>query len=181
MGNCSAKNRIHTWPHPAAPVYADHVPCLFWGALFCTWKSIYSSPTAGCCRPLSVTGATVQLTFLCPFSWWLEWAGEWNFRGMLSLSLMQAQPDKLCQEGTSLFQVKIHQSPVVATLDVDNSAWDLRETKGQQEGAAMEDPAAHTGNEELQILHPLARVVYGFSRNVASVHPLWHQPQLGCY
>ncbi|XP_048819755.1 leucine-rich repeat-containing protein 43 [Lagopus muta] len=41
-------------------------------------------------------------------------------------------------------EVKIHQSPVVATLDVDNSAWDLRETKGQQEGAAMEDPAAHT-------------------------------------
>uniref|UniRef100_A0A8C3LC07 Uncharacterized protein n=1 Tax=Chrysolophus pictus TaxID=9089 RepID=A0A8C3LC07_CHRPC len=63
---------------------------------------------------------------------------------MLSLSLMQAQPDRLCQEGKSLFQVKIHQSPVVATVDVDNSAWDLRETKGQQECAAVEDPAAHT-------------------------------------
>uniref|UniRef100_G1MZH9 Leucine rich repeat containing 43 n=1 Tax=Meleagris gallopavo TaxID=9103 RepID=G1MZH9_MELGA len=51
----------------------------------------------------------------------------------------------------TLFQVKIHQSPVVATLDVDNSAWDMRETKGQQECAAIEDPTAHTGNEELQI------------------------------
>uniref|UniRef100_A0A669PGD4 Leucine rich repeat containing 43 n=1 Tax=Phasianus colchicus TaxID=9054 RepID=A0A669PGD4_PHACC len=51
-----------------------------------------------------------------------------------------AQPDKLCQEGTSLFQVKIHQSPVVATVDVDNSAWDMREMKGQQECAAVEDP-----------------------------------------
>ncbi|POI26810.1 hypothetical protein CIB84_009440, partial [Bambusicola thoracicus] len=41
-------------------------------------------------------------------------------------------------------EVKIHQSPVVATLDMDNSAWDMREMKGQQECAAMEDPAAHT-------------------------------------
>ncbi|XP_031411828.1 leucine-rich repeat-containing protein 43 [Meleagris gallopavo] len=41
-------------------------------------------------------------------------------------------------------EVKIHQSPVVATLDVDNSAWDMRETKGQQECAAIEDPTAHT-------------------------------------
>lgn len=98
MGNSSAKDRIHMWPHPAASVHADHVPCPSWGALFCTWKSIYSSPTAGCCRPLPDTGATVQLTFLCPFSSWLKWAGEWDFRGMLSLGLMQAQPDKLCQE-----------------------------------------------------------------------------------
>uniref|UniRef100_A0A8B9YY11 Leucine rich repeat containing 43 n=1 Tax=Buteo japonicus TaxID=224669 RepID=A0A8B9YY11_9AVES len=40
----------------------------------------------------------------------------------------------------SLFQVtKIHQRPVVATLDVDSSAQDTRETKGQQEPAAMEE------------------------------------------
>lgn len=168
------------WPHPAALVCADHIPCPSWGALFCTWKSIYGPPTAECSSLLPDTGAAVQLISLCPFSWWLEWAGEWDFRGMLPLGLMQAQPDKLCQEGTSLFQVKVHQSPVVATPDMDNSAWDVREMKGQQECAAMEDPAAHTGNE-LQILHPLVRVVSGFSRNVASVHPLWHQPQLGCY
>lgn len=41
-------------------------------------------------------------------------------------------------------EVKVHQSPVVATPDMDNSAWDVREMKGQQECAAMEDPAAHT-------------------------------------
>lgn len=52
----------------------------------------------------------------------------------------------------SLFQVtKIHPSPVVATLDVDSSAQDTGETKGQQEPAAMEEPKAHSGNEELQI------------------------------
>uniref|UniRef100_A0A8B9Z2K4 Leucine rich repeat containing 43 n=1 Tax=Buteo japonicus TaxID=224669 RepID=A0A8B9Z2K4_9AVES len=46
----------------------------------------------------------------------------------------------------SLFQVtKIHQRPVVATLDVDSSAQDTRETKGQQEPAAMEEPKAHSG------------------------------------
>uniref|UniRef100_A0A8B9N8D6 Leucine rich repeat containing 43 n=1 Tax=Accipiter nisus TaxID=211598 RepID=A0A8B9N8D6_9AVES len=49
----------------------------------------------------------------------------------------------------SLFQVtKIHQRPVVATLDVDSSVQDTRETKGQQEPAAMEEPKAHSGNEE---------------------------------
>uniref|UniRef100_A0A8B9NC27 Leucine rich repeat containing 43 n=1 Tax=Accipiter nisus TaxID=211598 RepID=A0A8B9NC27_9AVES len=38
--------------------------------------------------------------------------------------------------------------PVVATLDVDSSVQDTRETKGQQEPAAMEEPKAHSGNEE---------------------------------
>uniref|UniRef100_A0A8C9L5W0 Leucine rich repeat containing 43 n=1 Tax=Pavo cristatus TaxID=9049 RepID=A0A8C9L5W0_PAVCR len=84
-----------------------------------------------------------------------EFAGEETEDGGTEVG---EQPDKLCQEGTSLFQVEIHQSPVVATLDVDNSAWDVRETKGQQECAAMEVLAAHTGNEKLQILHPLVRV-----------------------
>uniref|UniRef100_A0A663EAW2 Leucine rich repeat containing 43 n=1 Tax=Aquila chrysaetos chrysaetos TaxID=223781 RepID=A0A663EAW2_AQUCH len=37
--------------------------------------------------------------------------------------------------------------PIVATLDVDSSAQDTRETKGQQEPAAMEEPKAHSGNE----------------------------------
>ncbi|KAK2537832.1 Lrrc43 isoform A [Columba livia] len=39
---------------------------------------------------------------------------------------------------------KIHPSPVVATLDVDSSAQDTGETKGQQEPAAMEEPKAHS-------------------------------------
>uniref|UniRef100_A0A8C8A897 Leucine rich repeat containing 43 n=1 Tax=Otus sunia TaxID=257818 RepID=A0A8C8A897_9STRI len=46
----------------------------------------------------------------------------------------------------SLFQVtKTHQCPVVATLDVDRSAQDTREMKGQREPAAMEEPKAHSG------------------------------------
>lgn len=50
--------------------------------------------------------------------------------------------------GPSLFQVtEIHRHPVEATLDVDSSAQDTRETK--QEPAAMEEPEAHSGNEEL--------------------------------
>ncbi|XP_021268378.1 leucine-rich repeat-containing protein 43 isoform X2 [Numida meleagris] len=47
--------------------------------------------------------------------------------------------------GTEVTEVKNHQSPVVATQDVDSSARDVKETKGQQECAAMEDPVAHTG------------------------------------
>uniref|UniRef100_A0A8C2UHY2 Leucine rich repeat containing 43 n=1 Tax=Coturnix japonica TaxID=93934 RepID=A0A8C2UHY2_COTJA len=43
MGDSSARDRIHTWPHPAAPACADHVPCPSWGALF-TWESIYTIP-----------------------------------------------------------------------------------------------------------------------------------------
>ncbi|XP_049660177.1 leucine-rich repeat-containing protein 43 [Accipiter gentilis] len=39
---------------------------------------------------------------------------------------------------------KIHQRPVAATLDVDSSVQDTRETKCQQEPAAMEDPKAHS-------------------------------------
>lgn len=39
----------------------------------------------------------------------------------------------------------------MATLDVDSSAQDTGEKKGQQEPAAMEEPKAHSGNEDLQI------------------------------
>uniref|UniRef100_A0A8B9C9U6 Leucine rich repeat containing 43 n=1 Tax=Anser brachyrhynchus TaxID=132585 RepID=A0A8B9C9U6_9AVES len=48
-------------------------------------------------------------------------------------------------QDSSLFQVtKIHQSPVVATLGADSSAWDTGGTKGQQESAAMEEPTARS-------------------------------------
>ncbi|XP_075625742.1 leucine-rich repeat-containing protein 43 [Balearica regulorum gibbericeps] len=39
---------------------------------------------------------------------------------------------------------KIHQSPVVATLDVDSSALDTGEMKGQQDPAATEEPKTHS-------------------------------------
>ncbi|XP_029881504.2 leucine-rich repeat-containing protein 43 [Aquila chrysaetos chrysaetos] len=48
------------------------------------------------------------------------------------------------EDGSSTEVTKIHQRPIVATLDVDSSAQDTRETKGQQEPAAMEEPKAHS-------------------------------------
>ncbi|XP_032303668.1 leucine-rich repeat-containing protein 43 isoform X3 [Coturnix japonica] len=41
-------------------------------------------------------------------------------------------------------EVENLQNPAVATPDLDNSAQDVKETKGQEECAATEDPAAHT-------------------------------------
>uniref|UniRef100_A0A663MLX0 Leucine rich repeat containing 43 n=1 Tax=Athene cunicularia TaxID=194338 RepID=A0A663MLX0_ATHCN len=49
------------------------------------------------------------------------------------------------KDGSSTEVTEIHQDPVVAALDVDRSAQDVRETKGQQEPAAMEEPKAHSG------------------------------------
>ncbi|KAF4790514.1 leucine rich repeat containing 43 [Turdus rufiventris] len=40
--------------------------------------------------------------------------------------------------------IKIHQSPTVATLDVDSSAQDTGETKNHQEPAATEEPKTHS-------------------------------------
>ncbi|XP_075575198.1 leucine-rich repeat-containing protein 43 [Pelecanus crispus] len=48
------------------------------------------------------------------------------------------------EDGSSTEVTNIHQRPVVATLDVDSSAQDTREAKGQQEPAAMEEPNAHS-------------------------------------
>ncbi|XP_026715873.1 leucine-rich repeat-containing protein 43 isoform X2 [Athene cunicularia] len=48
------------------------------------------------------------------------------------------------KDGSSTEVTEIHQDPVVAALDVDRSAQDVRETKGQQEPAAMEEPKAHS-------------------------------------
>nr|XP_009921544.1 PREDICTED: leucine-rich repeat-containing protein 43 [Haliaeetus albicilla] len=48
------------------------------------------------------------------------------------------------EDGSSTEVTKIHQRPEVATLDVDSSAQDTRETKGQQEPAAMEEPKDHS-------------------------------------
>ncbi|XP_074777578.1 leucine-rich repeat-containing protein 43 [Athene noctua] len=48
------------------------------------------------------------------------------------------------KDGSSTEVTKIHQHPMVAALDVDRSAQDVRETKGQQEPAAMEEPKAHS-------------------------------------
>lgn len=71
----------------------------------------------------------------------------------------------------SLFQVrKIHQHPVAATLDVDSSAEDTKETKGQQEPTAMENPKAHSGNEELEIPCPTAQ-----GRFMALPGMWWHR------
>ncbi|XP_074015891.1 leucine-rich repeat-containing protein 43 [Numenius arquata] len=48
-------------------------------------------------------------------------------------------------EDSSITEVtKIHESLGVATLDVDGSAQDTGETRGQQEPAAMEEPKAHS-------------------------------------
>ncbi|XP_036249247.1 leucine-rich repeat-containing protein 43 [Molothrus ater] len=47
--------------------------------------------------------------------------------------------DRGSPEGT-----EIHQSPTVATLDVDSSAQDTGETKSHQEPAATEEPEAHS-------------------------------------
>uniref|UniRef100_U3K3A0 Leucine rich repeat containing 43 n=1 Tax=Ficedula albicollis TaxID=59894 RepID=U3K3A0_FICAL len=52
--------------------------------------------------------------------------------------------NRILEADPSLFQgTKIHQSPTVATLDVDTG-----ETKSHQEPAATEEPKAHSGNEE---------------------------------
>ncbi|XP_074462397.1 leucine-rich repeat-containing protein 43 isoform X1 [Larus michahellis] len=51
---------------------------------------------------------------------------------------------KEMEEGGSAEVTKIHQSPTVATMDVDSSARDTGETKGQQEPEAMEEPKAHS-------------------------------------
>ncbi|XP_050762908.1 leucine-rich repeat-containing protein 43 [Gymnogyps californianus] len=48
------------------------------------------------------------------------------------------------EDGSGTEVTKIHQRPVVATLDVDGSTRDARETKGQQEPAATEEPEAHS-------------------------------------
>ncbi|XP_059683850.1 leucine-rich repeat-containing protein 43 [Gavia stellata] len=48
------------------------------------------------------------------------------------------------EDGSSTEVTKIHQSPVAATLDVDSSANDAGESKGQQEPAATEEPQAHS-------------------------------------
>ncbi|XP_075023782.1 leucine-rich repeat-containing protein 43 isoform X1 [Calonectris borealis] len=48
------------------------------------------------------------------------------------------------EDGSSTEVTKIHQHPVMATLDVDSSALDMRETKGQQEPAATEESKAHS-------------------------------------
>uniref|UniRef100_A0A8C2UEC0 Leucine rich repeat containing 43 n=1 Tax=Coturnix japonica TaxID=93934 RepID=A0A8C2UEC0_COTJA len=59
-----------------------------------------------------------------------EFAGEETEDGGTEVG---AQPDQLCQEGASLFQVENLQNPAVATPDLDNSAQDVKETKGQEE------------------------------------------------
>ncbi|XP_010086250.1 PREDICTED: leucine-rich repeat-containing protein 43 [Pterocles gutturalis] len=46
------------------------------------------------------------------------------------------------EDGSSTEVTKIHQSPAVATLDVDSSAPDTGETKSQQEPEATEEPKA---------------------------------------
>ncbi|XP_009946669.1 PREDICTED: leucine-rich repeat-containing protein 43, partial [Leptosomus discolor] len=48
------------------------------------------------------------------------------------------------KDSSSTEVTKIHQRPVVATLDVDSSAPDTRETKSQQEPADTEEPKAHS-------------------------------------
>ncbi|XP_010158538.1 PREDICTED: leucine-rich repeat-containing protein 43 [Eurypyga helias] len=48
------------------------------------------------------------------------------------------------EDSSSTEVPKIHRSPVVATLDVDTSAWDSGEAKGQQKPAAMEEPKVHS-------------------------------------
>ncbi|XP_074743580.1 leucine-rich repeat-containing protein 43 [Strix uralensis] len=48
------------------------------------------------------------------------------------------------KDSSSTEVTKIHQCPVVAALDVDRSAQDMREMKGQREPAAMEEPKAHS-------------------------------------
>ncbi|XP_014816885.1 PREDICTED: leucine-rich repeat-containing protein 43 [Calidris pugnax] len=48
------------------------------------------------------------------------------------------------EDGSSTEVTKIHQSPTVATLDVDSSAQDTGETGGQQDPAATEEPKAHS-------------------------------------
>ncbi|CAM9533272.1 unnamed protein product [Bubo scandiacus] len=48
------------------------------------------------------------------------------------------------EDSSSTEVTKIHQCPMVAALDVDRSAQDMREMKGQWEPAAMEEPKAHS-------------------------------------
>ncbi|KAM6340696.1 leucine-rich repeat-containing protein 43 [Alca torda] len=48
------------------------------------------------------------------------------------------------EEGSSTEVTKIHQSPTVAAMDVDGSAPDTGETKGQQEPEATEEPKANS-------------------------------------
>ncbi|XP_040433406.1 leucine-rich repeat-containing protein 43 isoform X1 [Cygnus olor] len=50
------------------------------------------------------------------------------------------------EDGGSTEVTKIHQSPVVATLGADSSAWDTGGTKGQQESAATEESTAHAAH-----------------------------------
>ncbi|XP_035196742.1 N-acetyllactosaminide beta-1,3-N-acetylglucosaminyltransferase 4 isoform X2 [Oxyura jamaicensis] len=50
------------------------------------------------------------------------------------------------EDGGSTEVMKIHQSPVVATLGADSSARDTGGTKGQQESAATEEPMTHAAH-----------------------------------
>ncbi|XP_042661611.1 leucine-rich repeat-containing protein 43 [Tyto alba] len=54
-----------------------------------------------------------------------------------------AEGDEIENDGSAEV-TKIHQSPMVATLDVDSSAQDTRAVEGQWEPAAMEKPKAHS-------------------------------------
>ncbi|XP_075372239.1 leucine-rich repeat-containing protein 43-like isoform X1 [Mycteria americana] len=63
------------------------------------------------------------------------------------------------EDGSSVEVTKIHQHPMVATLDVDSSARDMRETKGQQEPAAMEEPKAHSAKVFVTPGKPWADVI----------------------
>lgn len=132
------------WPHLAGQVPAAHVPCPSRGA------QCFSARRSAFTHPLPLAAADLFPGGGAPSS---------HDKGRLGNGILEAAlplgPDvnttrHALPRDPSLFQVtKIHQRPVVATLDVDSSAQDTRETKGQQEPAAMEEPKAHSGKEEL--------------------------------
>lgn len=112
------------WLHPAGQAPAAHIPHPSWGA---------QSSARG--RELT---APLLLTVADPFP---GTEVPSSHEGGLGNRILEANP--------SLFQgTEIHQSPTVATLDVDSSTQDTGETKSHQEPAATEEPEAHSGNEE---------------------------------
>lgn len=146
VGSSSAGNRIPMWLHPAGQAPAAHIPHPSWGAQS-------SAPGTAATGPLLLTVADPFPGTDVPSS----------HEGGLGNRILEADP--------SLFQgIKIHQSPTVATLDVDSSAQDTGETKSHQEPAATEEPKAHSGNEELQICCPIS-----WGRFAALCGVWWHQ------
>lgn len=143
VGSSSTGDRIHAWPHLAGQVPAVHVSLSFWGipALLGTWECIYSPPPVADPVPGTVAPSSKDKGGL----------GNRILEAALPPGPADTTRHTLTRD-PSLFQVtKIHQSPTVATMDVDSSARDTGETKGQQEPEAMEEPKAHSGNEELQM------------------------------